>query len=150
MYRETMENMADKYGVPFPLILAVARTESHFDRLAVSPVGASGIMQLMPKTAAQLGLADDNDIFEASTNIDLGTKHLRDLLKRYLGNTVYSAAAYNAGHSPVDLWRERLKEVDAELWIEFIGYPETKMYVKRVLAAQHQYSKRLMQEHRIQ
>jgi soluble lytic murein transglycosylase-like protein len=100
------------------LIEAVVRTESGFAPSAVSPKGAGGLMQLMPKTASALGVVDR---FDPRENIRGGVRHLRYLLERYQGSVVLALAAYNAGEGAVDAHRG------------VPPYPETQQYVQRVL-----------------
>jgi soluble lytic murein transglycosylase-like protein len=107
------------YGVDEKLLKAVAKAESNFNPSAVSSAGAIGIMQLMPSTAAGLGVSDS---FDARENILGGAKYLSQLLNKYNGDTSLALAAYNAGSSRVD---------------EYGGIPpftETQNYVKKVLA----------------
>lgn len=100
---------ARKYALPRSLVRAVARAESAFDPAAVSPKGARGVMQLMPATAKELGVADP---FEPAQNIDAGARLLRQLLERYDGRVAEALAAYNAGpgavakHNGVPPYRE--------------------------------------------
>lgn len=82
------------YGVDKQLLLAVAKTESSFQPNAVSASGAVGVMQLMPKTAASLGVTDAYDAYQ---NIMGGAKYLSQLLSRYNGDVSLALAAYNAG-----------------------------------------------------
>ena len=89
---------ADKYGLPRQLVRSVMAAESGFQPQAVSPKGAIGLMQLMPGTAAQLGV----DPFDAAQNVDAGTRYLRDLLSKYNGGLRHALAAYNAGPQAVD------------------------------------------------
>jgi soluble lytic murein transglycosylase-like protein len=86
------------HGVPDALIAAVIRAESDFNPRAVSPKGARGLMQLMPATAAMLGV---RDVFDASQNIDGGVRHLRALLERFGHDLPLALAAYNAGEHAV-------------------------------------------------
>jgi soluble lytic murein transglycosylase-like protein len=84
------------------LVEAVVCTESGFDPTAVSPKGAGGLMQLMPKTASALGVLDR---FDPRENIRGGVRHLRYLLERYQGSVILALAAYNAGEVAVDAHR---------------------------------------------
>ena len=85
---------AHQYGVDPNLIAAMAFRESRFDANAVSSRGAQGIMQLMPRTAAALGV---HNSFDARDNVFGATKYLRTLLDRFHGNLDLTLAAYNAG-----------------------------------------------------
>jgi soluble lytic murein transglycosylase-like protein len=96
----------------------VVKAESNFDPTAVSGAGAAGLMQLMPGTAASLGV---EDVFNPEQNVEGGVRLLRQLLDRYQGNVVYALAAYNAGPGAVD----RYGGVPP--------YRETQTYVPRVL-----------------
>lgn len=109
---------AKRHGVDPELVLAVVRAESAFRPDAVSPKGAQGLMQLMPKTARELGVADS---FDPLQNLDGGTRYLKQLLARYNGDVEKAVAAYNAGPGAV----QRHKGVPP--------YRETLHYVKRVL-----------------
>jgi soluble lytic murein transglycosylase-like protein len=89
---------AKKYNVPVDLLKAIGKAESDFDIDAVSRCGAQGVMQLMPGTAAELGVKDS---FDPEQNIMGGTKYISDLLKRFDGDTSLALAAYNSGANNV-------------------------------------------------
>jgi hypothetical protein len=116
-YDELIERVALRHGVPPALVKAVVKTESNFQRHAVSSKGAQGLMQLMPGTAADLGV---QDAFSPEENLGGGTRYLRAMIDRY-GDWKHALAAYNAGPGRVD---------------QYGGIPpyrETREYVERVL-----------------
>jgi soluble lytic murein transglycosylase-like protein len=96
-YRGDFELAARKTALPLPLLVAVARVESHVDQRARSSRGARGILQVLPSTAHTLGL----DPSRARTNVLAGARYLRQLLDRYQAPDL-ALAAYNAGPSAVD------------------------------------------------
>ena len=115
---------AIRYRIPESLVRAVMHAESNFDPHAVSPRGASGLMQLMPETAQEMYV---KDIFDVQQNIDGGARYLRVLANQYDGDMVKMLAAYNAGP-------DALKK--------FGGLPpfeETQDYVRKVLQLYFQY-----------
>jgi soluble lytic murein transglycosylase-like protein len=112
------EEASRRYGLDPALVLAVVGVESGFRPAAVSPKGAQGLMQLMPRTAAALGVSDPLD---PEQNLDAGVRHLESLLKLYNGDLTRALAAYNAGSGAV----EKHGGVPP--------YRETRAYVKRVL-----------------
>jgi soluble lytic murein transglycosylase-like protein len=124
-YDEYIKKASDKYGVDYALIKAVIKAESNFNHLAVSPVGAQGLMQLMPQTAASLQV---DDSFHPENNIDGGVRYLRYLLRLYNGNLSLALAAYNAGEGAVARYKNRIPP-----------YRETQTYVQRVLEYYEQY-----------
>lgn len=91
---DIFERASIKYNVPLNLLKAIGKAESDFKPNAVSKSGAQGVMQLMPGTAAELGVTDS---FDPEQNIMGGSKYISDLLKRYDGDTKLALAAYNAG-----------------------------------------------------
>ncbi len=97
-YVREITEAANRYGVPERLVTAVIRAESGFNPRAVSRKGARGLMQLMPSTAAGLGVRNS---FDPRENIDGGVRHLRGLLDRFPGNLPFAIAAYNAGEKAV-------------------------------------------------
>ena len=124
---------------------AIARRESSFMQDANSPVGAKGLMQLMPNTAKALVPSNKKRkvntryLLNADNNIQLGTKYLKILLEKNKGNKVLATASYNAGPYRVNTWVSKSKPIPADIWIETIPYKETRNYVKSVLAYQEIY-----------
>ena len=119
-FSQIIEAAAQKYKVDPGLVEAVVAVESGGDPNAVSPAGALGLMQLMPDTAAGLGVLD---AFDPTQNIEGGVRYLRQLLNYFDGDVVKALAGYNAGPGAVD---------------EYNGVPpykETRSYVQRVLNA---------------
>lgn len=97
-YIDIITEMSDKYDVPVDLIQMVIQTESNFNANAGSSAGAQGLMQLMPSTAAGLGVTDS---YDPRQNIEAGTKLLSGQLDKYDGDLVLALAAYNAGSGNV-------------------------------------------------
>jgi soluble lytic murein transglycosylase-like protein len=117
-YLREIKAAAERYGISERLVSAVIRVESGFNSRAVSRKGARGLMQLMPATAAELGV---QNTFDPAQNIEGGVRHLRGLIDRFGNNVPLALAAYNAGERAV---------------LSFGGippYPETQDYVTRVL-----------------
>lgn len=131
---------------PF-LVYAVMRTESLFRPHAVSPVGARGLMQLMPRTARWIGRRDKRakpfakSYRRPASNIWLGSWNLRFLLDRFEGNVVHALAGYNAGPGAVDRWRKRFARLTDDEFVERIPYDETRRYVRRAIESRSVYEK---------
>jgi soluble lytic murein transglycosylase len=117
------------------ILLALIRQESVFNPMARSPVGARGLMQLMPTTARRLKKSvSDKNLVNPEINIELGTKYFKGLLKRYDGNLVYVLSAYNAGETRVERWKNLYWSNDNTILknIEAIPFLETRNYVKLI------------------
>jgi membrane-bound lytic murein transglycosylase MltF len=115
---EVVNLASGRYRLDPDLVNSVIQAESGFNTHAVSPKGAQGLMQLMPKTASQLGVPN---AFDPAANVEGGTKYLRELLERYNFDLVKALAAYNAGPQRVQ---------------QFGGVPpyyETRAYVARIV-----------------
>jgi soluble lytic murein transglycosylase-like protein len=102
LYEREISEAAERYGIPESLIRAVIRAESGFNPKAVSRRGARGLMQLMPETAAILGVRDS---FDPRQNIDAGVRHLKGLKERFGDDLRIVLAAYNAGEQAVLTYR---------------------------------------------
>jgi soluble lytic murein transglycosylase len=130
-------------GIAQSLVYGVMRSESNFSPTALSPVGARGLMQLMPTTAAALAKSQGDftpdRLSDPQTNITLGVRHLKGLIDLYQGNTTLAVAAYNAGTTAVNRWRTAFGDLPQDEFIESIPYSETREYVKKVLAAANLY-----------
>lgn len=130
-------------------IAAEIRAESVFDPHARSSADARGLMQVVPATgasvAAKLGLpwAGADSLYDADTNITLGSAYLRQLMDRYGGKPYQVIAGYNAGPAPLNRWVSQRPDFDPDLWIETINYKETREYVARVLSFSTVYDWRL-------
>lgn len=116
-YAQLVDECARRNGVDPRLVEAIIACESDFDPQAVSRAGAEGLMQLMPETARQYGV---RDAFDAPTNVDAGTRHLRSLIDEFGGDWKLAVAAYNAGSTAV----RRAGGIPP--------YPETVHYVRAV------------------
>ena len=118
---------ASAWQVDPALLKAVIANESAFDAHATSTVGAQGLMQLMPETAAAMGV---RDAYDPVQNVAGGARYLRGLLDRFGGNERLAVAAYNAGPGAV------------EKYGDVPPYAETQTYVNNVLASFDQYRNR--------
>jgi soluble lytic murein transglycosylase-like protein len=117
-FSDLIKKASEKYGIDADLITSVIQTESNFNSKAVSSTGAQGLMQLMPTTAASLGI---KNMFDPAQNIEAGTLYLKKMLNRYGGDVEKALAAYNAGPGAVD---------------KYDGVPpyhETQSYVSKVI-----------------
>lgn len=118
LYSPVIKRIAEKHRIDQELVHVVIRAESNYDAFAVSSSGALGLMQLMPDTARQYGVAN---VFDPAQNIEGGVRYLKDLVRLYNGQTKLVLAAYNAGQSAVS----RYKGIPP--------YPETKAYIAGIM-----------------
>lgn len=145
-YREITYYYARTYNVDPFLLAAVMKSESDFNKNAVSDRGARGLMQVMPDTgrwvAHQLGETgfDPDRLFEPETNIKYGSWYIADLKKEFRGDTVLVLAAYNSGRGNVKEWLSSEDLTGGKSTIDQIPFPETRHYVRKVLMYQRVYS----------
>lgn len=136
------------------LPLSIIRRESEFDPEVISPVGARGLMQLMPKTAQEMAgkigvpYSSKRLISDPTYNVRLGIAYLEELSGRFGNNIILVAAAYNAGPTRLERWLAmfgdpRSENIDIIDWIEDIPYRETRNYVMRVAESLLPYEARL-------
>lgn len=123
---EMLANAGEQHNLDADLLASVVKAESNGNTRAVSRAGARGLMQLMPKTAAEQGVSDS---FEAEENVRGGSRYLNELLIRYHDNIAMALAAYNAGPAAVDKYHG------------IPPYHETRAYVARVI---HEFNRRVM------
>lgn len=127
-YKDEIAAAASDFGVDSALLHAVIHAESAFNPMALSDKGAQGLMQLMPGTAADMGVAN---AFDATQNIRGGARYLAMLLKAFNGDATLATAAYNAGPGAVQKYNG------------IPPYDETKVYVQRVATLRDRYQKAL-------
>jgi soluble lytic murein transglycosylase len=135
------------------LVYALSRQESEFNAGAKSPVGASGLMQLMPATARAVARQYKvkyvkAQLTNAAYNCQLGEAHLSDLIDSYRGSYFMALAAYNAGGGRVKEWVDafgdpRDPSVDPIDWVESIPFTETRHYVIKIMETLQLYRSRL-------
>ena len=137
-FREVFSEYAKTHGVDEAWVLGLVRQESRFIVDAKSSAGAAGLMQVMPGTArivaARIGLRNyrQKGVIDVPTNVALGTGYLR-MVTDQLGHPVLASAAYNAGPARARRWRDA-KPLEGAIYAETIPFPETRDYVKKVMA----------------
>lgn len=147
-YRETVQTFAKANGLDEAWVYGLTRQESRFVSYAKSGVGASGLMQVMPATAAWIakkaGFSDyrQHMIHQTETNVKLGTYYLRYTLDLMSGQAAMATAAYNAGPGNARQWAPK-KPIEGAIYAETIPILETRQYVQKVMANTCFYSSRL-------
>lgn len=145
-YKEEVKTWSGRSQIPAHLVWAIMKAESQFRQDAISPVGALGLMQVMPHTG--LKLADLNkvrdfkveDLLRAPRAIQFGSSYLQRLMKKFSSQIPLVAAAYNAGPHRVNNWLFQFGELELDEFIEHIPFLETRNYVKKVSAYFHVYN----------
>jgi soluble lytic murein transglycosylase-like protein len=129
---------AARHNVEPLLMIGLARQESHFNRMARSPVGAVGLFQVMPYTAAELDPEFSNPaamdrLVLPEVSAELASRLLSSLQARYQGALAPTIASYNADKERVQVWWDAAKGLPEELFIDSIPYQQTRAYVRQVL-----------------
>ncbi|MBX3170137.1 MAG: lytic transglycosylase domain-containing protein [Candidatus Eremiobacteraeota bacterium] len=142
LFREVVLREAERAQLSPSLVAAVILQESEFHPAACSPVGARGLMQLMPETAEWIHQALElrpgkPDLLEPTTNVRLGSTYLNYLRERFDGQEVAVLAAYNAGPQQAQDWLN--ERPGQRLGISDIPFAETRCYVEAVLQSERRY-----------
>jgi soluble lytic murein transglycosylase len=142
-----VKQAGEAHAVAESLILSIMRTESSFRPEVRSPVGARGLMQVMPGTAKQIGSRDKAARRHAArfqqpeSNVWLGAWYLKEMLARYSGQLAGAIGAYNAGPGAMDRWLEKFGGLELDEFVERVPYKETRRYIRKVLEAYMVYQK---------
>jgi len=148
-YRSSLVNAAKAREIHPSWVFAITRQESAFMADARSPVGATGLMQLMPATAKEtarrfdIPLSSHQQVLNPSTNIQLGAAYLSQIYGQFKGNRVLASAAYNAGPGRVRQWLRNAEHLPFDVWVENIPFDETRQYVQNVLTYSVIYGQKL-------
>lgn len=148
-FEEQVLQQAANQEVDPAVVLGLIRQESAFNEAAASPVGARGLMQIMPSTGAQIArelkqtYSASSTLLDPGSNIQFGSYYYKKLLQRFNGHFALAAAAYNAGPHRVDTWLPKSGTMAADIWVETIPFKETRKYVSSVLFYALIYQQRL-------
>ncbi|ELT0932910.1 murein transglycosylase [Enterobacter roggenkampii] len=141
-YKDLFDRYTSGKDIPQSYAMAIARQESAWNPKVRSPVGASGLMQIMPGTATHTvkmfnipGYSSPSQLLDPDTNINIGTSYLQYVYQQFGNNRIFASAAYNAGPGRVRTWLgNSAGRIDAVAFVESIPFSETRGYVKNVLA----------------
>ncbi len=159
-YNKLVEKSSQVYSVPTELVWAHIRAESFYNPSALSPVGAKGLLQIMPYTANRIFDLEmvkgqrvpasttsayfvdtmSNHLMDPVLNIQVGSSYLGRLKNIFKGSYPLMAAAYNGGPHRVKLWSSQFGKIDMDEFIERIPFSETKSYVKKIIFFKYVYS----------
>jgi soluble lytic murein transglycosylase len=141
-----VEEVSDRYGIAEILLFSLIYQESHFGAHAYSSAGASGLMQLMPATAAQIASETgyppnytQEDLSVPLYNLELGSNYLARQLFVFDGDPYLALAAYNGGPGNTLRWKEQVGD-DPDVFLNAIRYLETRTYLRRIVEIYHIYS----------
>lgn len=136
---DLVRDMEKQHGLPSLLLYAIARKESLFDPKVVSRVGAMGLMQMMPKTyeanRKRVGLPKlkEGELPGPEDSIMVASEELADLFNQFGGSLPLAIMAYNAGPQAVNRWLARSGGLPLDVFVEKVGFVETRNYVRRVM-----------------
>ncbi len=145
---DPIQKNARQNGLDPAIVLGLIRRESAFDKMARSPVGARGLMQIMPKTGRQIAKQlkekwhSEKTLYDPAVNVKFGAYYYKQLLDQFNGHYALAAAAYNAGPHRVIKWLPKIP-MSADVWIETIPFKETRAYVGAVLTYALIYQQRM-------
>ena len=141
-FDELLNQAAQGENLDPDLLLGLARQESRLTPTVRSSAGAVGLLQLLPSTAAELEepAPSEDDLLQPERNAPLGALYLSQMLAAAGGNPFLATASYNAGPGAAGSWNNDDLESLPELWVEGIPYPETRLYVKKVLGNRWTYA----------
>lgn len=148
-HKASLTQQAKLRGLHSSWVFAITRQESAFMADARSPVGAMGLMQLMPATAKEtarkfgIPLANPQQALVPEKNIQLGAAYLSQVHGQFNGNRVLASAAYNAGPGRVRQWLRGADHLAFDVWVENIPFDETRQYVQNVLSYSVIYGQKL-------
>ncbi|WP_413560515.1 transglycosylase SLT domain-containing protein [Bdellovibrio sp. HCB209] len=146
-YSESVDKYTKQFTVPTELVWGIMRAESSYRRDAISPVGALGLMQVMPFTGYKVAtLVGDKEfkppqLLEPDVAVKIGSRYLKRLMDRFDNTIPLVAAGYNAGPHRVKNWLVSFGTLETDEFIEHIPFLETRNYVKRVVSNAYVYAK---------
>ena len=145
-YGDIVEQYSKKFDVPSEMVFSIMRAESTFRPEVVSPANAVGLTQVLPTTAnwiakelLKTAKPSRSQLFDEDTNLQLGSRFMKELVTLYKGNYALAIASYNAGPGAGMRWYKRWKDLSTDELIEEIPYNETHGYTKKVLGSMGAY-----------
>jgi tetratricopeptide (TPR) repeat protein len=147
-FRPLITTISSAYGLPTELSMGLVRIESRFNPRARSGAGATGLTQLMPKTARAVGrrLLGMKRVGRwllrrPEPNLRIGLRYLKELLVHFKGHSPLALAGYNAGIGAVRSWWRKYPNSPSDVFVELIPYSQARNYVRRVFSIAHTYAK---------
>jgi soluble lytic murein transglycosylase len=148
-FTNNVDEVSRKFNINPAWVYAEIRQESLFQTQAHSAAGAMGLMQLLPSTAMlladklHLNFMGEETLFDPNDNIEIGSDYLNTLLNEFHGNMMVATASYDAGPARIARWIGKQKDIPADIWVETIPWPETRDYVKNIMASTTLYEEQL-------